>query len=59
MNKIELLRALIAKTEDPEELKKLQDQLIEAIREEERKKIEAEAEQKAKEAEDKKARSSR
>ncbi len=55
MSKIELLRSLIAKTEDPEELKKLQDQLIEAIREEERKKIEAEATQKAKEAEDKKA----
>lgn len=55
MNKIQLLKALIEKTDDPEELKKLNGELIEAIREEERNKLEAEAAEKAKEDEEKKA----
>jgi HK97 family phage major capsid protein len=36
MNKIDMIKALIAKTDDADELKKLNDELIKAIREEER-----------------------
>jgi HK97 family phage major capsid protein len=54
MDKITLIRSLIDKTEDPDELKRLNDELIAAIREDEHKKLEAEAAEKAKEAEEKK-----
>lgn len=47
MKKIELLRDLIAKSTDPVEIKKYNDELVEAIREEEWAKIAAEATAKA------------
>lgn len=50
MTKAELLKAMIAKTEDQEELKKLNDELIEAIREEERAKITKELERQKEES---------
>jgi len=46
MDKIELLKALIAKETDEKELEKLNDQLIEAIREQEREKVKKELEEK-------------
>lgn len=49
MNKIELLKRLIANTNDETELKKLNEELVEAIREEEREKVEKEIKQKLEE----------